>query len=190
VPAGRRPPAYRRRLGLAVVPEERLGRGAVAELDLTENALLTGAGLVRAGLVRRRAAAAFAAQVIARFGVVARGPDAEARSLSGGNLQKFILGREILQQPKLLVAAHPTWGVDVGAAAEIHRALLALRDRGAAVLIVSEDLDELLAIADRVAAISRGRLSPLLRADENDPTVRQRIGEWMSGLFPAARDAA
>ncbi|MCW5770774.1 MAG: ABC transporter ATP-binding protein [Rhodospirillaceae bacterium] len=192
VPVGKRASAYRRRLGLAVVPEERLGRGAVAELSLTDNALLTaaGQGLVRRGLVKKEATSGFARRIIDRFGVVAHGVGAEARSLSGGNMQKFILGREMLQKPRLLVAAHPTWGVDVGAASEIHRALLELRDGGGAVLIISEDLDELLAICDRIGAISRGRLSPVIPADENDPTVRQRIGEWMSGLFPGARDAA
>ena len=185
VPAGRRPPAYRRRLGLAVIPEERLGRGAVAEMSLAENALLTaaGEGLVKNGLVRSGAAAAYAEAVIGRFGVIARGSAAAADSLSGGNLQKFILGRELLQRPKLLVAMHPTWGVDVGAAAAIQRALIELRDAGAAILIVSEDLDELLAISDRIAAISRGRLSPLVATEE---AGRERIGQWMSGLFPSA----
>ncbi len=188
VPAGRRQPAYRRKLGLAVIPEERLGRGAVAELSLAENAVLTaaGEGLVKGGLVRARAAAAYASRVIERFAVVARGSGAEADSLSGGNLQKFILGREMLRNPKLLVAAHPTWGVDVGAGAAIHRALLALRDGGAAILIISEDLDELLAISDRVCAICRGRLSPFVAAEE---AGRERIGQWMSGLFAAGADA-
>jgi len=189
VPAGRRAPSYRRRLGLAVIPEERLGRGAVAELSLAENAVLTaaGQGLVSGGMVQSRAATAYAQAVIARFGVVACGSEAEADSLSGGNLQKFILGREMLQKPKLLAAAHPTWGVDVGAAAAIHRALLTMRDEGAAILIISEDLDELLAISDRVGAICRGRLSPVVPAEE---AGRERLGEWMSGLWPGAAHAA
>ncbi len=188
MPVGRHPPAHRRKLGLAVIPEERLGRGAVAELSLAENAVLTaaGEGLVKNGLVRSRAAAAYARKVIERFGVVARGSAAGADSLSGGNMQKFILGREMLQNPKLLVAAHPTWGVDIGAAAAIHRALIALRDQGAAILIVSEDLDELLAISDRVGAICRGRLSPVVAEEE---AGRERIGQWMSGLFGAEAEA-
>ncbi|MBL8661279.1 MAG: ABC transporter ATP-binding protein [Candidatus Odyssella sp.] len=188
VPAGRRASSYRRKLGLAVIPEERLGRGAVAEMSLAENAVLTAAdqGLVSGGMVQSRAAAAYAKAVIERFGVVARGAGAAADSLSGGNLQKFILGREMLQNPKLLVAAHPTWGVDVGAAAAIHRALLALREAGAAILIVSEDLDELLAISDRVAAICGGRLSPVVPAEE---AGRERLGQWMSGLFGGGAEA-
>jgi len=187
---GDRPPAARRKLGLAVIPEERLGRGAVAEMSLAENTLLTaaGQGLVRHGLVDGAAANAYADRIITRFGVVARGAGAEADSLSGGNLQKFILGREFLKHPKLLVGAHPTWGVDVGAAAQIHRALIELRDAGTAILIVSEDLDELLAISDRIAVISGGRLSPSIPAEG---AARERIGEWMTGLFgDGARHAA
>ena len=91
-----------------------------------------------------------------------------ARSLSGGNLQKFIVGREILQQPRVMIAAQPTWGVDVGAAAQIRQALIDLRDAGVAVLVVSEELDELFEICDRVAVIAQGRLSPAKRAAETD----------------------
>ena len=93
------------------------------------------------------------------YDVKAGGPDAAARSLSGGNLQKFIVGREIRQQPKVMIAAQPTWGVDVGAAAQIRQALLDLRDSGVAVLVVSEELDELFEICDRLAVIAQGRLS-------------------------------
>ncbi|MHA5867750.1 ATP-binding cassette domain-containing protein, partial [Pseudomonas aeruginosa] len=122
-------PDARRRAGQAFVPAERLGHGAVPEMSLADNALLTAfqQGLVKRGLVRRRKVLALAEEIIRRFAVKAPGAGAPARSLSGGNLQKFILGREILQAPRLLVAAHPTWGVDVGAAALIHRALIALR---------------------------------------------------------------
>ncbi len=180
-PVGRLGPAARRKFGLAVIPEERLGRGAVAEMSLTENSLLTAAdeGLVRRGLVSGAAAERYARRVIGDFNVVARGPGAEARSLSGGNLQKYILGREILRKPTLLVAAHPTWGVDIGAAAAIHRALIGLRDAGAAILLISEDLDELLAITDRIAVISKGRLSP---AGATVSAERGQLGEWMSGM--------
>ena len=116
------------------------------------------------------------------------GADTAARSLSGGNLQKFILGREILQNPKLLVAAHPTWGVDVGAAAAIHRALIALRDAGAAILVISEDLDELFQISDRIGALCSGRLSPLA---ETAQVSTVEVGRWMAGEFdqPAAAAA-
>ena len=121
---------------------------------------------------------ALAEEIIRRFGVKTPDSQTPARSLSGGNLQKFILGREILQQPKLLVAAHPTWGVDVGAAATIHRALIALRDAGAAILVISEDLDELFQISDRLAALCGGRLSPL-RATVDTRLID--VGGWMAG---------
>ena len=111
----------------------------------------------------------------------AAGPGAAARSLSGGNLQKYIVGRELDALPKVLVVAQPTWGVDVGAAAQIRAELVALRDAGCAVLVVSEELEELFALADRLHVIARGRLSPALPAAE--ATV-ERIGEWMSGLWP------
>jgi simple sugar transport system ATP-binding protein len=182
-------PDARRELGLAFVPAERLGHGAVPELSLADNALLTAfqQGLVSNGLILRRKVEALAEEIIRRFGV--KTPDAQtpARSLSGGNLQKFILGREILQQPRLLIAAHPTWGVDVGAAATIHRALIALRDAGAAILVISEDLDELFQISDRLGALCGGRLSPL------KATVDTRlidVGGWMAGQFDAPHSPA
>src|SRR5690606_8274874 len=117
-------------------------------------------GLVRAGLLARARARDFAAECIARFDVRCSGPQAAARSLSGGNLQKFIVGREILQTPRVLVCAQPTWGVDVGAAAFIRQAIIDLRNRGCAVLVISEELDELFEICDRIAVIAKGRLSP------------------------------
>jgi simple sugar transport system ATP-binding protein len=177
-------PDARRKLGLAFVPAERLGHGAVPELSLADNALLTAfqQGLVSNGLIQRSNVEALAEAIIHRFGVKTPDSKTPARSLSGGNLQKFILGREILQRPKLLVAAHPTWGVDVGAAATIHRALIALRDAGAAILVISEDLDELFQIGDRLGALCSGRLSPL------QATVDTRlidVGGWMAGQFDA-----
>jgi simple sugar transport system ATP-binding protein len=175
----------RRARGLAFVPEERLGKGAVPEMTLAENALLTAhrKGLVRRGLVAHRKVRAFAAEIIREFGVKAGGPQAVARSLSGGNLQKFIVGREIRQQPKVMIAAQPTWGVDVGASAQIRQALLDLRDAGCAVLVISEELDELFEICDRLAVIARGRLSPAVAVTETDA---ERIGLLMGG----ARDGA
>ncbi|WP_296249286.1 ABC transporter ATP-binding protein [Pseudomonas sp. UBA4194] len=175
-------PDRRRAHGMAFVPAERLGHGAVPELSLADNGLLTafGQGLISKGLVQRGKVLKLAEEIIRRFGVKASGPHAAARSLSGGNLQKFILGREILQQPKLLIAAHPTWGVDVGAAATIHRALIALRDAGAAILVISEDLDELFLISDRLGALSGGRLSGLKATQSTDPV---EVGSWMAGRF-------
>ncbi|HEX6719951.1 MAG TPA: ABC transporter ATP-binding protein [Burkholderiaceae bacterium] len=175
------PPRARRRLGLHFVPEERLGRGAVPTLSLAANTLLTRTENVgRAGWLRTGAVERLAAQLIDRFKVKAGGPGAAARSLSGGNLQKFIVGREIDARPKLLIVSQPTWGVDVGAAAQIRGELLALRDAGCALLVVSEELDELFEIADRLVVIAQGRLSPSLATSQ--ATIEQ-IGEWMSGLW-------
>ncbi|AUL99806.1 ABC transporter [Rhodocyclaceae bacterium] len=186
VEAGRLNAAQRRRLGLCYVPEERLGRGAVPSMSLAENAILTAAhraGLVRAGLLAVSRAKRFAAECIERFDVRCSGAQAAADSLSGGNLQKFILGREILQTPRLLVCAQPTWGVDVGAAAFIRQTLIDLRNRGCAVLVVSEEIDELFEICDRIAVIAKGRLSPARPVAE---TSVEDIGVWMSGLWPGA----
>jgi general nucleoside transport system ATP-binding protein len=174
-------PSKRRTLGLHFVPEERLGRGAVPTASLAQNTLLTRRQTVHAfGWIDINGTRALAATLIERFKVKAGGPDAPAKSLSGGNLQKFIVGREIDAQPKVLIVAQPTWGVDVGAAAQIRGELLALRDAGCAVLVVSEELDELFELSDRLVVIARGQLSPQVAA--RDATVEQ-IGQWMAGLF-------
>jgi simple sugar transport system ATP-binding protein len=178
-------PVPRRQMGLHFVPEERLGRGAVPSLSLSQNLLLTRSEAVGAGgWVRMGALADQARGVIERFKVKTSGPEAAAQSLSGGNLQKFIVGREISAAPKLLIVSQPTWGVDVGAAAQIRAEILALRDAGCAVLVVSEELDELFELSDRLHVIAKGRLSPSVARAE--ATV-ERIGEWMSGLWPEAQ---
>ena len=175
-------PRRRRRAGLHFVPEERLGRGAVPTLSLAQNTLLTRTGAVgRGGWLRTGEVDKLADALIRRFHVRAGGPGSAARSLSGGNLQKFIVGREIDADPKLLIVSQPTWGVDVGAAAQIRGELLALRDNGCAVLVVSEELDELFEICDRLLVIAQGRVSPSLPRAK--ATV-EMIGEWMSGLWP------
>ena len=181
-PAGRDRPDRRRGAGMGFVPEERLGRGAVPAMSLSENALLTAhrAGMLWRGLIRFDRVAAFARRCIERFDVRCGGEQHAADSLSGGNLQKFIVGREILLAPKLLVVAQPTWGVDVGAAAFIRQQLIDLRNQGAAILVVSDELEELFEIADRIAVIARGRLSPTVALAE---TSVDEIGLWMSGMW-------
>ncbi len=171
----------RRRLGLNFVPEERLGRGAVPTLSLAQNTLLTRTENVTSlGWLRTAQVQRLTEHLISRFKVKASGPGAAARSLSGGNLQKFLVGREIDANPKVLVIAQPTWGVDVGAAAQIRGELLALRDAGCAVLVVSEELDELFEISDRLVVMAQGRLSPPIAVAD---ATRALIGEWMSGLW-------
>ena len=185
---GRASPRQRRQLGLHFVPEERLGRGAVPTLSLAQNTLLTrteavsASGWIRVGRVQR-----LAEQLIARFHVRAGGAGAAAKSLSGGNLQKFIVGREIEANPKLLIVSQPTWGVDVGAAAQIRGELLQLRDAGCALLVVSEELDELFEIADRLVVIAKGRVSPSVAVAAASVEM---IGEWMSGLWTEEADHA
>ncbi|MEZ5607477.1 MAG: ABC transporter ATP-binding protein [Burkholderiaceae bacterium] len=183
-PAGTLHPARRRALGLHFVPEERLGRGAVPDMSLAHNLLLTRRESVgRLGWLRVKALRAQSKGIIERFRVKANGPGAAARSLSGGNLQKYLMGREIDARPRLLIVSQPTWGVDVGAAAQIRAEVLALRDAGCAVLVVSEELDELFELSDRLHVIAKGQLSPSL--PRQDATV-ELIGQWMSGLWPGA----
>ncbi len=161
-PVGALGPNARRGLGLLCAPEERLGHAAAPDMSLTENALLTGRlrqGLETGGFVDWAKTRGFAQDIIARFDVRTPGPWVAARALSGGNLQKFVIGREILQDPKVLVVNQPTWGVDASAAAAIRQALLDLAQGGAAVIVISQDLDELLEISDRFCALNDGRLS-------------------------------
>jgi simple sugar transport system ATP-binding protein len=181
-------PGARRKLGLHFVPEERLGRGAVPTLSLAHNMLLTRTESIAypkfaGGWIRVKSLEDHAAAIIKAFNVKAGGPQSVAKSLSGGNLQKFIVGREIDAKPKLFIVSQPTWGVDVGAAAQIRGEILALRDAGCAVLVVSEELDELFEVCDRLHVIARGKLSPSVPMAE--ATV-EKIGEWMSGLWEAA----
>jgi ABC-type uncharacterized transport system ATPase subunit len=171
----------RRRLGAAFVPEERLGHGTVPRMKLSENALLTGhaaSGMVNHGFVNAQAMLRTVDRTTETFDVRKAKRDPEAASLSGGNLQKFVVGREILRNPAVLVVNQPTWGVDAGAAAVIRQALLDLSAAGAAVLVTSQDLDELIEISDRVAVMFHGQLSaPLARAE----ATREKLGLLMGG---------
>jgi simple sugar transport system ATP-binding protein len=180
-PIGHLGPMERRRLGLLTGPEERLGHAAAPDMSLTENAVLTGTmreGLARRGFLDWPRAEGFARKVIEGFDVRTPGPDVAARALSGGNLQKFVIGREILQRPEVLAVNQPTWGVDAAAAAAIRQALLDLASAGCAVIVISQDLDELLEISDRFAALNEGRLSPSRPTGELDMAA---IGLMMGG---------
>ncbi|MFK7996353.1 MAG: ABC transporter ATP-binding protein [Granulosicoccus sp.] len=188
-PAGFDDAGKRRSRGLCCVPEERLGHAAVPSLSLVDNVFLTAhhrRNLRTAGLISHRRSLEFAQQIIQVFNVQCRGPQALASSLSGGNLQKFIVGREILQSPRVLVISQPTWGVDAGAAAAIHKAIRDLARQGAAILIISQDLDELMQATDRIGALCAGRLSDF------HPTRQitvQQVGLLMGGeVFTAERE--
>ena len=174
----------RRGLGLCFVPEERLGRGAVPAMSLADNALLTAwlpaarSGMVRRGLVQREVVEDFASAVIARFKGKCAGSGAAGASLSGGKLQKFIVGRETMLASEVMIVAQPTWGVDVAAALQIRQALVDLRERGVALLVISEELDELFTLCDRIAVLAGGRLSAALPLASTTP---QQVGLWMGG---------
>lgn len=189
LPSGQDGPNVRRARGCAFVPEERLGHGAVPGLSLTENVLLSQPTVSRGGMIDWDAARARADKIVAMFDVRTAGIAHSARSLSGGNLQKFVLGREVLTAPGVLIASQPTWGVDAGAAAAIHTAILALAEQGTAVVIISQDLDELFQISTQIAVIAGGRLTAPLPVAA---LTVERIGRAMGGepsLLPASTAA-
>lgn len=180
----------RRSLGLAYVPEERVGQGALPELSLAQNAFLTQRGapmeqFSRFGLMRTKKLADEADETISEFNVKCAGASSLASTLSGGNMQKFIVGRELRKRPKVLVVAQPTWGVDIASSMFIRHQITELARAGSAVLVSSEDVDELMQICDRIMVLAKGRLSPAVaRKDMNT----ERLGLWMAGMFdePAA----
>lgn len=174
-------PNARRTIGLCAAPEERNGHAAAPDMTLTENALMTGGvrrGLVSAsGILNWTKARDFAQTIISGFDVRTPGTETAARALSGGNLQKFVIGREILQNPDILVVNQPTWGVDASAAAAIRQALLDLAAGGSAVVVISQDLDELIEISDRFAALNGGALSkPVETASLNMEQIGLMLG--------------
>lgn len=172
-------PEQRRAKGLFAAPEDRLGHAAVPMMSLAENTLLTGARhLARGGVIHAAAARRFAQRVIEAFDVRTPSPDTPAGALSGGNLQKFVIGREVLQSPRVLIVNQPTWGVDAGAAAAIRQALLDLARSGTGVIVISQDLDELLEITDRFCAINEGRLGP---AVPTDTLTLEAVGLMLGG---------
>jgi len=179
----------RRRQGLCAVPEERNGHAAVGDFSLADNSVLTARdrlGMAVMGLINSGAARTYTGKVIAEFAVKALGPSSTAGSLSGGNLQKYIMGREILQKPSVLVVSQPTWGVDAGAAAAIHQALVDLASAGSAIVVISQDLDELRALCDTLAVINMGRLSPARPV--GDFSVEE-IGLLMGGVHGSTEAA-
>ena len=173
--------AERRVLGASFVPEERYGHAAIKEMSLKDNALLTTSkkiNLVEKGFLRSNEICDLAQKIISDFDVRTTGLEMETGNLSGGNLQKFILGREILQNPRILIVSQPTWGVDAGAAVFLRKSLLDLAARGCAILIISQDLDEIFEICDRIAVLYQGTLSPLINTES--ASIHQ-IGLLMGG---------
>ena len=187
IPIGGMGPTARRQMGLLSAPEERLGHAAAPDMSLIENALLTGAqreNLMSRGFLKWSDTRNFAKKIIVEFDVRTPGPDNAARSLSGGNLQKFVIGREVLQRPEVLVVNQPTWGVDAAAAASIRQALLDLAAGGTAVICISQDLDELMEISDRFCALNEGCLSDIRPAQElsvDEIGLMMGGGAWHGG---------
>ncbi len=176
-------PNSRRKKGLLFAPEQRIGHAAAGEMTLTQNAFLTGADrqdLTRYGFIDWIKTRSFAQAIVNRFDVRTPGVQNMALSLSGGNLQKFVIGREIIQNPRVLIVNQPTWGVDAAAAASIRQRLMDLADHAAAVVIISQDIDELLAVSDSIAVLNDGKLSAKFPARR---LTREGIGLLMGGSF-------
>jgi len=193
-PVGRMGITDRRLLGCGFVPEERHGHAAVTEMPLTANlvlsrhtsdrsAFLSGGPL---GLINTDAVAKACKRICEIMDVRKSGDDPAAGSLSGGNLQKFIVGRELDRQPVVLVVNQPTWGVDAGAASRIRQALIDLAKAGSAVVVISQDLDEVFEIASRIAVINEGHLSA---AEPASTMTRERIGLLMGGFHDGSGHA-
>ncbi len=181
---GRVGPTPRRLAGAAFVPEERNGHAAVGELTLPGNIILAhhaAEQVATRSWIDFGKADGWAKRVREAFDVRAGAENPTAGSLSGGNLQKFIVGREILREPGVLVVSQPTWGVDAGAASVIRRALIDLAARGSAVLVISQDLEEIFSICDKIAVIHHGRLSKEHPAAEMTP---EKVGLLMGGAHP------
>ncbi|HUS56170.1 MAG TPA: ABC transporter ATP-binding protein [Thermohalobaculum sp.] len=177
------------RAGVGRIPEDRHAEGVVGEMTVWENATLErlrGPEFSNLGVVRRGAARAFAADLISRFDIRGAAPDTRTGLLSGGNMQKLILGRSLAKPPRLILANQPTRGLDEGAIAAVHRELLAARAAGAAIVLISEDLDEVLSLADRIQALFRGRLSAPISAGEADARM---IGLMMAGSWEPQHEA-
>lgn len=167
------------RAGIGRIPEDRNKEGAIGEMAIWENAVLERLPrFSRYGLVDRPSGRAFAGQIIDAFDVRGGRPTTRTRLLSGGNMQKLILGRNLMDRPRILLAAQPARGLDEGAVAAVHERLLEARRAGTAVLLISEDLEEVMALADRIQAIVNGRLSPPIAADSASAT---KLGLMMAG---------
>ncbi len=169
------------RAGIARIPEDRHATGTIADFTLTENAILENylkPPFSRRGWMDWRAARDFAADLIARYDVRCPGPETRIRLLSGGNMQKLILGRALDGAPRVILANQPVRGLDIGAIAFVHGQLLEARGKGAAILLISEDLDEVMALSDVIHVIYEGRLSPSFARGEKSASD---LGEWMAG---------
>ena len=174
-------PQERRNMSIGFVPEDRSGHSAVPELTLAENVLLcqfSNNKFTKNGIIKSTNISKYADEIILNFNVMTEGASSKASSLSGGNLQKFVIGREILSKPELLIISHPTWGIDAGATQYIRNELIKLSNQGTSIIIISQDLDELIQLSNRIAVIYNGELSHSL--DTNTLDIK-KIGLLMGG---------
>ncbi len=174
-------PQERRDMSIGFVPEDRSGHSAVPELTLAENVLLcqfANNKFTKNGIINNKSISKYANEIISKFNVMTEGDSSKASSLSGGNLQKFVIGREILSKPELLIISHPTWGIDAGATQYIRNELIKLSNQGTSIIIISQDLDELIQLSNRIAVIYNGELSNSLETDSLDI---KKIGLLMGG---------
>ncbi len=183
-------PARARAVGLGYVPEERTRDGVVADFSVAENLLLvdsTAPAFSRLGFLRGREIRRHCQSLVEAFDIRTPSLDTPTRTLSGGNIQKLIMARELSREPRVLLVAQPTRGIDVAAARYIHERLREQRARGTAVLIVSEDLDEVMSLADRILVMYEGSVIGEARPDAS---TRAEIGLMMAGIRPDAANAA
>jgi len=174
-------PQKRRDLSISFVPENRLGHSAVPELSLSENILLSQFpknNFIKNGIILKNNVDDFANNVINEFKVITPGNDAKASSLSGGNLQKLIIGRELITSPDLLICFNPTWGLDVGAINYIHETLIKINEQNKSIILISTDTDELLKLSDKISVIHRGKLSKIMNAED---VTSEKLGILMGG---------
>jgi simple sugar transport system ATP-binding protein len=170
--------------GLSYIPEERMRDGMIREFSVSENLILREHGqkpFSKAGFLDFRAIARHSAQLIKSFNVKTPSQDTPVKNLSGGNIQKLLLARELSRQPRVVIASQPTRGLDIGATEYVHRRLLEQRVEGSALLLISEDLDEILALSDRIAVIYEGQIMGIL---PNEQATPEKLGLLMAGVHP------
>jgi simple sugar transport system ATP-binding protein len=175
--------------GVARVPDDRHGLGVVGDMSVWKNAVIEQVGMrrfSRCGMIRRNAAMTYAQEIVQRYDIHGAALERRARLLSGGNLQKLILGRNLAIAPRLIIANQPTRGLDEGAIAQVHARLLEAKSGGAGILLITEDLDEVIALADRIIAIHRGRLSPAIPAESANA---RGLGLMIAGHWEEASHA-
>ena len=170
------------KLGMARIPEDRIGTGLMMDLSVEENLILevhASGDFHNRGLLNFNKIHHFCDELIHAYGIMTSGRDAVTKSLSGGNLQKVILARELAGKPSIIVASQPTRGLDVGAMEYIHQRILQEKERGAGIILISEDLDEILVLSDRIVVMYEGQIMGDVRSEQ---ASREQIGLWMSGV--------